>query len=573
MIRSLAAVFALLAAAAFTAPLLAQNEGQADLDKATELQLTAESLSDMEKVIALAEGALKKGLDQGQTDFAKQMLAATLFQHANRSAEAIFGQSPPSRRWTLVRERALKDLERAKSYDPKLPDVYLLEAKLQVLPAGDEKAAQTAIDEAVKLLEAADSVKQLSQALVLRAAMSKDKDKQLADFDAAVKADPENTDAWQGRALIHLERGESEKAIADLEKLVEKEANNPAAIGALAEALTNLKKYDEAIKYSDKVIEIAPRSTLGYSLRARVHILKDDLKSALSDLTEALKINPNDLPALLMRSRLNAAEGNNEQAKADVEKALKISPDLPQAILMRSMLAAQKDKFGEAIADIQLLLQTDPTNVEYRLQLATYMVGDKRPRKAIDVLTSIIEGMGENLDEEGKETKADALRARGDALLSVGKHADAIKDYDEALKLTPDDTGVLNNLAWVLATSPDEGVRNAERSIELGTKACDLTKYERPHILSTLASGYAEKGDWETAIKWSSKAVELGEKEAPRERTSASSSRRSWKATRKRNPGARSRKSKKTPSRSARSRTNWKRKQMRNADCGLRNRG
>ncbi|MCU0880665.1 MAG: hypothetical protein MUF06_23085, partial [Pirellulaceae bacterium] len=38
------------------------------------------------------------------------------------------------------------------------------------------------------------------------------------------------------------------------------------------------------------------------------------------------------------------------------------------------------------------------------------------------------------------------------------------------------------------------------------------TKYEAPHILSTLASGYAEKGDWETAIKWSTKAVELNDK-------------------------------------------------------------
>jgi tetratricopeptide (TPR) repeat protein len=214
-----------------------------------------------------------------------------------------------------------------------------------------------------------------------------------------------------------------------------------------------------------------------------------------------------------MRSRLHAAEGNDEQAKADVEKALQQRPDLPQAILLRSMLAAQKEKFGEAIADLQLLLQTDPTNAEYRLQLATYYVGDKRPRKAIELLTTVIDGFGVNLDAEQKELKADVLRSRGDALLSVGKHAEAVLDYESALKLDPEDTGVLNNLAWVLATSPDDAVRNADRSIELGTKACDLTKYEKPHILSTLASGYAEKGDWETAIKWSSKAVELGDKE------------------------------------------------------------
>jgi tetratricopeptide (TPR) repeat protein len=162
---------------------------------------------------------------------------------------------------------------------------------------------------------------------------------------------------------------------------------------------------------------------------------------------------------------------------------------------------------------MQTLLQTDPTNNMYRLQLAGYYVGDGRPRRAIELLTQILDGVRDENDPEQKETKADALRARGDALLSVGKHADAVKDYEEALKVDPEDTGVLNNLAWVLATSPEDNVRNAERSIELGTKACELTKYQKAHILSTLAAGYAEKGDFENAKKWSGKAVELGAKE------------------------------------------------------------
>jgi tetratricopeptide (TPR) repeat protein len=137
-------------------------------------------------------------------------------------------------------------------------------------------------------------------------------------------------------------------------------------------------------------------------------------------------------------------------------------------------------------------------------------VGDSRPRKAIELLTQVLETQG---DAGDKETRVDALRARADALLSVGRHADAVKDYEEALKIDAEDTGVLNNYAWVLATSPDEAVRNADKSIELGLKACELTKYEKPHILSTLAAGYAEKGDFETAKKWSAKAVELGAKD------------------------------------------------------------
>jgi tetratricopeptide (TPR) repeat protein len=313
-------------------------------------------------------------------------------------------------------------------------------------------------------------------------------------------------------ALLYIKKGEHEKAVAALEKLLQQDPDNPTILAALAEALTDLKKYDEALKYCDGVIKQAPRATVGYNLRARVKVFKDDIPGALKDLDDALAINGNDLQALLMRSNLYASQGNDEKAKADVDRLLRQAPDLPQAILLRSMIAAGKKRWGEAINDLQILLQTDPTNAEYRIRLAGYYVGDSRPRKAIDLLTQVLDSITGD-DEEQKETRGDALRARGDARLSVGNHAEAIKDYEEALKIDPEDTGVLNNLAWVLATSPEDSVRNAERSIELGTKACELTKYQKPHILSTLAAGYAEKGDWETAKKWSAKAVEMGAKD------------------------------------------------------------
>src|SRR5262249_26130845 len=157
-----------------------------------------------------------------------------------------------------------------------------------------------------------------------------------------------------------------------------------------------------------------------------------DFKGAIQDLDQAVNIDGNDVGALLMRSRLNAAEGNDDQAKADVERALRIRPELPEAVITRSMLAARKEKWAEALAGMQLLLQSHPTNNDYRLRLATYLVGDKRPRKAIELLTTVIDGTSSDADKEQRETKSDALRARGDALLSVGKHAEAIKDYDEA---------------------------------------------------------------------------------------------------------------------------------------------
>ncbi len=480
----------------------AAEEGQKDLDEATDLQLTAETLGDLEKVAELCESAIKKGLDKGQEEFAKQLLSSTLFQHAEKSSESIFAQRPPNPRWPLVRERALKNLDRAIEVDPTLPDAHLLVAKLQALPNGNKDKAFAAVGKAVELLKKKDEPKQLSNAYLLRAVMQDNPAQQIADLDAAVKADPKNVEPLQTRAFLLLQQDDFEKAIPDLAKLVELQPENVLASGALAEALTNTKKYDEALKYADKLVEQNPKVALGYNLRARIHVLKDDMDAALKDLNEAISIDKNDVASLLLRSRVLAAQDKTEEAKADVDQALKIRPDLPQAILIRSLLAAERKKFGEAISDLQMLLRADPTNVEFRLQLASYYVADNRPRRAIEMLTNILADDDKN---------ADALRARGDAYLSVSKHADAIADYEAALKVDAEDTGVLNNFAWVLATSEDDKIRDAKKSLELAKKACELTEYKKPHILSTLASAYAESGDFEAAQKWSTKAVELSD--------------------------------------------------------------
>ncbi len=69
---------------------------------------------------------------------------------------------------------------------------------------------------------------------------------------------------------------------------------------------------------------------------------------------------------------------------------------------------------------------------------------------------------------------------------------------------------MLNNLAWVLATSPEDELRDGGRAVELAKQACEVTEYKQAHILSTLAAGYAESGDFDHAVDWSQKAVALG---------------------------------------------------------------
>lgn len=480
----------------------AESGGQADLDKATSLQIGAKSLSDLEQVIRLCESALKKGLDEGNAKFANQLLSSTLYQHAKLLSGRIFDRSPPDHRWPLFRQIALRDLERAIELAPELGEAHLLIGRLHALPGGETARAVKAAAAAVQLF--ADDPKQQATALVLRAQLRDKPADRVPDYDRALKLDPGNVEAWQARALNYVEQGELAKAAEDFASLLKQHQDNVPALLALGEVLTNMEKYDEARKQIDKAIQLQPESSLGYTMRARLHLAQDDLKAAAADLDRALVLDPRDLAALLIRARVRQEQGELAAAKDDVERVLILSPDLPQGLILRSLIMAAQGKHLDAITDMQAALEKDPTNVSWRLQLGSYYLQGRWPTKAIEIFTKI-------LDED--ETNVIARQARADTFLNVGKHVEAIADFELALKEQPDDDGVLNNFAWVLATSPEDELRNGKRAIELATKACEVTKYEKPHILSTLAAAYAETGDFETATKWSRKAVELGAKE------------------------------------------------------------
>jgi tetratricopeptide (TPR) repeat protein len=479
------------------------NPGLPELDEATELHLKARTLKDLEKVIELSESALEQGLDEDNAQLARHLAASCLYQRGSSIAGAIVDRQRPNPRWEQLREIALGDLVRAVDYHPDLGEAQQLIAKLCLLPGGDVEQGRAAATEVIRIY--ANEKSQLSEAYTWRARFQEDPEQQLADLKGATEADPNNVEAWQMLAAAQFERGEFEQAGDAFRRLIDQQPENATLRLALAEVLANLdEQYDEAMEQIEMAIELEPNSTQGFLLRARLKASREDVEGALSDLDEALAINSSDVTALLIRAELYLFQDKLKDAREDIDRVLQARPGLVMGIILRSRVAAAEKRYDDAIRDIELLVQNDPQNMDFRLQLAAFYNADDRPRKAIEVLSGVLEEDSDNWR---------ALRSRGDARLSIGAHAEAIEDYERALKIQPEDSGLLNNLAWVLATSPEDELRDGERSLELATKASELTEYQEAHILSTLASAYAELGDFTTAIQWSEKSVELGEGE------------------------------------------------------------
>ncbi|HZZ28166.1 MAG TPA: tetratricopeptide repeat protein [Pirellulales bacterium] len=479
----------------------AENEGQDELDKASDKKLAADSVEDLGQVIDLCESALKKGLDAGNSQFANNLLTGTLLERANVLLKNIVQQKPAG--WQQLRILALADLGKALKISPQMAPAQLMIARLQQLPGGDRAAAQKAAEAALDLSK--DKQEDRVAALVLLADLTDEPEKKLDYYAQALKIAPNNQEALRRRGMFLLTSGKMQEAAADLDAAAKADPEDPVLQEVRGLAWFALKNNDEAIAAFSDEIKLRPESGLPYLHRAQVYAVAKKTKEALNDIDQALKLEPDKIQqvaqALLLKSQIHQEADDRKAARADLDEALKDVPGWAPALEARAVLSAAEEDYGQAIRDSQELLKASPRNAQLLDQLGMLYQANKQPRKAIATYSDVLTANPESMS---------ALIGRADAYLNLGKHTDAVADYEAALKIKPDDLGVLNNLAWVLATSPDDKVRNSKRSIELSTQAAKQSDYKQAYILSTLAAGYAESGDFDTAKQWSQKAVDLG---------------------------------------------------------------
>ena len=67
---------------------------------------------------------------------------------------------------------------------------------------------------------------------------------------------------------------------------------------------------------------------------------------------------------------------------------------------------------------------------------------------------------------------------------------------------------IANDAAWLLATCPDEKIRNPARAVELAERACKVTQRANGSYLDTLAAALAAVEKYDEATKTGEESLE-----------------------------------------------------------------
>lgn len=314
---------------------------------------------------------------------------------------------------------------------PYLADPYIQQKIKQIQK--DPSALPVLLQEDPKMME--------FLGLLMGQDLSADKEKPTSSEAARKKQpDPEPMEVEEDwSSLSEQERAEKERQKA---AILKKDEGNK---------LYKEKKFDESLKAYDEAIEIDPANMTFYSNKAAVYFTQKKYDECIDMCMKAVEVGKENRAPFEDRAKALTRAAKAYQKKGDLEKAIELCN------------SAQLENYDK---ETQRLLKTLELEKK-KADAAAYQ------------------------DDE----KAEEAKQRGNDLFRAQKYGEAVKAYEEAVKRSPKNAAIRNNLAAALCKIMD--FNGAQRQIDV---ALELDpKYVK---------AWARKGDIEMYMKEYHKAME-----------------------------------------------------------------
>lgn len=384
-----------------------------------------------------------------------------------------------------------------------------------------------------------------------------DQTKSQEAFKKAASIEPENLQIYDQLAQMYLKNkrpslavntyrsagedfqrlGKFEQALQSYISALEIDPNNVLVLIGVGECYKAVKNYREATlsfkKAASCASEDSDRAAFAYVKLGGCLGEMGQNADAVRAYSQAISINPDFYPAYSMLGAHYIQRGLHEDAIKIYKKAMSVDPTKLQVYSSLGDCYMSLAKYSEAVEHYQKYLPTDPNSYLVLMSMAMCYQQLDNHIKAVELLENAAEiqpheaiysslgysyfAIGDYLEASGAYNRALALNPNNvggwgclaECYEKLGVFDKAIKSYEKYLALQPDSALAFTKLAIIYGTCKDAKFRDADKAVKLATKACELTNYEHYLCLSCLAAAYAELGDFEKAVEWQKKVIEL----------------------------------------------------------------
>jgi tetratricopeptide (TPR) repeat protein len=257
-------------------------------------------------------------------------------------------------------------------------------------------------------------------------------DKTILDkIDQSLKINPYSGGTYRLRGDIYLELDQLEAAMNDYTRAIVVDPADPTNYAARAKLQQRVGNDAYALADYSKMIEINPRDKDGYRGRAEVYekLRQDDL--ALADLTKIVEIEPTSPHSYTSRFFYYFSRGKDGLAGADAAKMVALNPNDGNARYLCCQYNHRTRNYEAAIKDCTVTIDKK----EFLLsELALIQRVDSyiELKKFDSALSDLAEA-----SKSEYSAKDDIGARRGRVYLLQGRKQDAINEFNNALKLNP----------------------------------------------------------------------------------------------------------------------------------------
>jgi TonB family protein len=259
-------------------------------------------------------------------------------------------------------------------------------------------------------------------------------------YKKVLQIKPDYELAYMELGQIYNQLKQPDLEIQTYQEAVKANVRSIELLKKLARALSNKKRYEEAVVVTRKVLEIYNEEFDSLIGLGWLYLQLERYEDSIGIHWEAIKLRPDYAMAYQNLGAGYEYRGQLQDAIDAYQKAIELNPKLESVYATLGYLYGKLNRYEEVIQVSKRALEINPRLYIAWFNLATGYANIRRHKEAIDAY------------KKASEVNPEFAKANiglGGSFLLLGRFEEAVSSLNQAIKLEPDNIAALHNLGAV----------------------------------------------------------------------------------------------------------------------------